>query len=60
MSNEALNSYSVIIRNRMFQNSNQLKINMGNIYAKAGQIPKAIKMYRMALDQVPNTFKDLR
>lgn len=60
MNNEALNTYSVIIRNRMFQNSNQLKINMGNIYAKSGEVGKAIKMYRMALDQVPTSFNDLR
>uniref|UniRef100_A0A0K8TIU5 Intraflagellar transport protein 88 n=3 Tax=Lygus hesperus TaxID=30085 RepID=A0A0K8TIU5_LYGHE len=60
MSNEALNTYSAIIGNRMFQNSNQLKVNMGNIYARLGQIPKAIKMYRMALDQVPNTYTDYR
>ncbi|BES88088.1 Hypothetical protein NTJ_00896 [Nesidiocoris tenuis] len=60
MSNEALNTYSLIISNRLFQNSNQLKVNMGNIYARLGQIPKAIKMYRMALDQIPNSQKDYR
>lgn len=60
MYSEALNTYNIITRNRMFQNSNQLKVNMANIYAQLGQLPKAIKIYRMALDQVPNTHKDLR
>ncbi|XP_054278249.1 intraflagellar transport protein 88 homolog [Macrosteles quadrilineatus] len=60
MYSEAINTYLVITKNRMFHNSNKLKVNIGNIYVKLGQYPKAIKMYRMALDQVPNTHKDLR
>ncbi|CAH0385131.1 unnamed protein product [Bemisia tabaci] len=60
MYTEALNTYQVITRNRMFTNANRLKVNMGNIYVHLGQYQKAIKMYRMALDQVPNTHKDLR
>ncbi|XP_014262316.1 intraflagellar transport protein 88 homolog [Cimex lectularius] len=60
MNSEAINTYTALTSNRMFQNSNQLKVNMGNLYVRLGQIPKAIKMYRMALDQVPNTYKDLR
>ncbi|KAK7867313.1 hypothetical protein R5R35_002130 [Gryllus longicercus] len=60
MYSEALNTYQVITKNRMFNNANRLKINMGNIYFKLGQYPKAVKMYRMALDQVPNTHRELR
>jgi intraflagellar transport protein 88 len=60
MYNEALNSYAVITRNRNFANANQLKVNMGNIYVKLGDYPKAIKTYRMALDQIPNTYKHMR
>ena len=44
----------------MFSNSARLKVNMGNIYFKMGQLPQAIKMYRMALDQAPTAYKDLR
>lgn len=33
---------------------------MGNIYVKQKNYPKAIKMYRMALDQVSNTNKEMR
>lgn len=60
MHSEALNAYQVITRNRMFNNASRLKINMGNIYAKLGQLTRAIKLYRMALDQVPSAHKDLR
>lgn len=44
----------------MFSNAHRLKINMGNIYYKQGQYHQAIKMYRMALDQVPSSQKNLR
>ncbi|KAI3356058.1 hypothetical protein L3Q82_017320 [Scortum barcoo] len=57
---EALNSYQVIVRNKMFNNPGRLKINMGNIYAKQKMYPKAIKFYRMALDQLSNAHKELR
>ncbi|KAF5300708.1 hypothetical protein FQA39_LY11070 [Lamprigera yunnana] len=57
---EALNTYQLIIKNRMFTNAHRLKINIGNIYYKQGQYHQAIKMYRMALDQVPSSQKNLR
>ncbi|XP_046992118.1 intraflagellar transport protein 88 homolog isoform X2 [Schistocerca americana] len=60
MYTEALNTYQIITKNRMFHNANRLKVNMGNIYFKLGQYSKAVKMYHMALDQVPNTYKELR
>uniref|UniRef100_A0A0K2V4U7 Intraflagellar transport protein 88 homolog [Monodelphis domestica] n=1 Tax=Lepeophtheirus salmonis TaxID=72036 RepID=A0A0K2V4U7_LEPSM len=60
MYTEALNAYQVITKNRMFNNAGRLKVNMGNIYFKLGQYAKAIKFYRMALDQVPNTHKSMR
>ncbi|XP_063223516.1 intraflagellar transport protein 88 homolog isoform X2 [Bacillus rossius redtenbacheri] len=60
MYSEALNTYQAITKNRMFTNGSRLKVNMGNIYFRLGQFPKAVKMYRMALDQVPNTHKYLR
>ncbi|XP_059217993.1 intraflagellar transport protein 88 homolog isoform X2 [Stomoxys calcitrans] len=57
---EALNTYSIMTKNKMFPHVNQLKLNMGNIYYRMGMYPKAIKMYRMALDSVPNNLKQLR
>jgi len=60
MYTEALNTYQVVTKNRTFKNASRLKVNMGNIYFKLGEYDKAVKMYRMALDQVPTANKDLR
>ncbi|XP_050461871.1 intraflagellar transport protein 88 homolog isoform X2 [Cataglyphis hispanica] len=60
MYTEAIATYQAITRNRMFSNSARLKVNMGNIYVKMGQLSQAIKMYRMAFDQAPTVHKDLR
>uniref|UniRef100_A0AC35TTF4 TPR_REGION domain-containing protein n=1 Tax=Rhabditophanes sp. KR3021 TaxID=114890 RepID=A0AC35TTF4_9BILA len=51
MLNEALNTYQAITRNKMFPNAGKLKINIGNIYFRKKEYVKAIKYYRMALDQ---------
>lgn len=40
--------------------SGRLRVNMGNIYYEQKKYPQAVKQYRMALDQVPNTHKDMR
>ncbi|XP_060535116.1 intraflagellar transport protein 88 homolog isoform X2 [Cylas formicarius] len=57
---EALNTYQMITKNRMFANAHRLKVNMGNIYFKQRQYQMAVKMYRMALDQVPASQRNLR
>lgn len=60
MYTEALNTYQVISKNRLFQNGARMRVNVANIYEKIGQPEKAIKMYRMALDQVPNINKSFK
>ncbi|KAJ3118570.1 Intraflagellar transport protein 88 [Phlyctochytrium bullatum] len=57
---EALNGYSVIVKNKMFNQSGRLRVNMGNIYFEQQKYSQAVKMYRMALDQIPSTNKDIR
>uniref|UniRef100_H2YAL2 Uncharacterized protein n=1 Tax=Ciona savignyi TaxID=51511 RepID=H2YAL2_CIOSA len=57
---EAINTYNVIVKNKMFSNSGRIKVNIGNIYFKQGQLAKAIKYYRMALDQVQTNHKETR
>lgn len=57
---EALNTYQMIVKNRMFSNAHRLKVNMGNVYYRQGQYQMAVKLYRMALDQVPSSQKNLR
>ncbi|KAH7728656.1 CBN-OSM-5 protein [Aphelenchoides avenae] len=53
MLNEALNTYQVIAKDKTFVSAGRLKINIGNIYLRKKDWTKAIKHYRMALDQVP-------
>ncbi|KAH6927245.1 hypothetical protein HPB50_001121 [Hyalomma asiaticum] len=60
MYTEALSTYQVIVKNKAFSNAGRLKLNMGDIYFYQGNYSKAIKFFRMALDQVPNTHKDMR
>lgn len=60
MYEEALNTYSLIVKNKQYQQSGRLRVNMGNIYYEQKKYPQAIKMYRMALDQIPSTGKELR
>ncbi|KAJ6662354.1 hypothetical protein lerEdw1_012518 [Lerista edwardsae] len=57
---EALNTYQVIVKNKMFVNGGMLKVNMGNIYLKQRNYSKAIKFYRMALDQIASVHKEMR
>jgi intraflagellar transport protein 88 len=60
MYTEALTTYQSIAKNKFLVHGPKVKINMGNIYFKQGNPTKAIKMYRMAMDQLTNTNKDLR
>nr|KAJ3419677.1 Intraflagellar transport protein 88 [Polyrhizophydium stewartii] len=60
MYQEALNSYAVIVKNKLFNQSGRLRVNMGNIYFEQAKYSQAVKMYRMALDQIPNTNRDFR
>ncbi|KAL6100387.1 ift88 [Pungitius sinensis] len=57
---EALNSYQVIVKNKMFSNAGRLKVNMANIYVRQKSYPKAIKFYHMALDQISNVHNEMR
>ena len=60
MHTEALNTYLLIVKNKMFSNGARLRLNMGNIYFEQHKYPLAIKMYRMALDQIQNAHSLLR
>ena len=58
--NEALNTYLLIVKNKLFGSGGRLRINMGNIYFEQKKYPLAIKNYRMALDQIPDTHRTVR
>jgi len=57
---EALNAYQSIVKSKQFAHSGRLRVNMGNIYYEQKKYPSSIKMYRMALDQVPNSSREIR
>eukprot|EP00742_Colponemidia_sp_Colp-10_P004661 GILJ01004972.1.p1 GENE.GILJ01004972.1~~GILJ01004972.1.p1 ORF type:complete len:820 (-),score=178.34 GILJ01004972.1:195-2654(-) len=60
MYTEALNTYSLIVKNKQYPQSGRLRVNMGNIFYQQKKYTNAIKMYRMALDQIPNTGREIR
>ncbi|KAM3176104.1 hypothetical protein ACTXT7_007179 [Hymenolepis weldensis] len=57
---EALNTYQAIIENNVSPHAGRLKVNMGNIYFRQRKYAKAIKMYRMGLDQISKAYKMVR
>ncbi|VUZ47214.1 unnamed protein product, partial [Hymenolepis diminuta] len=57
---EALNTYQAIIENNISPHAGRLKVNMGNIYFRQRKYAKAIKMYRMGLDQISKAYKIMR
>ncbi|UJR22611.1 hypothetical protein I4U23_025652 [Adineta vaga] len=60
MNTEALNQYNVILKNKLIPVHNRVRINIGNIFLHSKQYVKALKMYRMALDQIPEQNADLK
>jgi tetratricopeptide (TPR) repeat protein len=75
MLDEALQAYQVLVRNKALHPLNQqpiaavgpgaiggggwLRVDMGNVCYAQGKYAQAVKMYRMALDQVPNAHKEV-
>lgn len=57
---EALQAYTPLVKNKQYTQGGRLRVNMGNIYFEQQQFPAAIRMYRMALDQIPSTSKEVR
>lgn len=48
-----------IVKNKALPQSGRLRVNMGNIHFEQKKYTNAIKMYRMALDQIPATAKEV-
>jgi intraflagellar transport protein 88 len=51
---EALNSYTIILKNKQYPQASRLRVNMGNIFFEQKKYDQAIKMYNMALDSTPS------
>ena len=52
--------YTQIVKNKAFVGGGRVRVNMGNVYFNQKDYQKAIKMYRMAIDQVPANQRWLR
>lgn len=59
LDHEAIATFQTLVKNKTFNNSGRLKVNIGNIHLKLRQYEKAIRMYKMALDQVSDEFKNI-
>jgi len=57
---EALRTYSFVVKDKNYPQAGRLRVNMGNIYAAQKKYPAAIKMYRMAMDQLGNLSREQR
>lgn len=57
---EALQQYQRVVKNKQYPQGGRMRTNMGNIYFKQKNYQEAIKFYKMAMDQIPNTAKEIR
>jgi len=53
MYSEAMHTYQMTVKNKNLEKAGRLRVNMGNIYFIQRKYLQAIKMFRMALDQIP-------
>ena len=60
MYQEAQTAYMAIIKNKAFSSAGRFRVNLGNILLKQGKHVEAIRMYRRALDQIPETHTHMR
>jgi intraflagellar transport protein 88 len=60
MFQEALTKYNEIIKGKQYNFAGRIRVNMGNIYYHQQKYAASIKMYKMALDILPSTSKEMR
>lgn len=60
MYSEALNTYTIVVKNKQYAHAGRLRVNMGNIYYEQKKYPSAIKMYRMAMDLIGSSSREMR
>jgi intraflagellar transport protein 88 len=57
---EALNSYTIILKNKQYPQASRLRVNMGNIYFEQKKWDQAVKMYNMAIDSTAQQNKEMK
>ena len=59
MFDDAIDIYTTMIKEKEHPNAERLRVNIGNILYQQGKYRDAIKMYRMVLDQIPSTEREI-
>ena len=57
---EAINSYTIILKNKQYPQASRLRVNMGNIFFEQKKYDKAITNYNMALDSTTQQNKEMK
>ena len=57
---EALNTYSLIVKNKQYAQAGRLRVNMGNIHFEQKKYDLAIKNYNMAIDSTTQQNKEMK
>lgn len=57
---EAINSYTIILKNKQYPQASRLRVNMGNIYFEQKKYDMAIKNYNMAIDSTTQQNKEMK
>lgn len=57
---EALNSYTIILKNKQYPQASRLRVNMGNIYFEQKKYDQAIQQYNKAIDGTQNLNKEMK
>jgi len=56
---DAVDTYNILLKLNKYLNTTRLRVNIGNILYQQGKYRDAIKMYRMALDQIPDKEREM-
>lgn len=57
---EAINSYTIILKNKQYPQASRLRVNMGNIHFEQKKYDLAIKNYNMAIDSTTQQNKEMK
>lgn len=57
---QAIKTYKYIVAQKHYVHAGRLHVNIGNIFYEQEKFPEAIKHYKMAVDKLPATAKELK
>jgi intraflagellar transport protein 88 len=57
---EAIQAYGTVVKRKEYLHAGRLRVNMGNIFFEQKKYQNAIKMYKMAMDQIGNQSRAMK